>query len=495
MGKLFPDSLLAMNAFKMKREIRDPIYGYVHVNEFENEIIDTDEFQRLGRIFQMPTAMYVYPSASHTRKSHSLGVMYLAHKALLRILYRQSLPIRKKISPLFFEPFVLESSDKQQYDSLDQQLGNKWWDKKSPIETVECMRLAALLHDIGHAPFCHLFEDICSELSKDDASFQFSHEKMGIEIIKEKLASKFKSPFSTNDIIQVLSKNSNVPSFLHELIDGPYDVDKLDYLLRDSYHAGTREYGSIDFERIIDGFRVKDLRLLISKSAIGALMNSFSAVQYMYTNVYYHKTSRIIDHMISDALKLIPGFIRNIASDVNEFLKYDDFNFITEIKNNRTNSGDDDFKKAYGILKDVLNRKKSYALIFPYNLTLGIARDKSEELQKLKKDLEEMAEAEGLKVKIDFRARIRPVGIDFERLLEWLTHDNIFDEDDPISPTKNLEDVSKAYFKGLTRYQILFYIFVDRTQKDSGRFEYQINKIKSEAEQKLQELEKIEALG
>ncbi len=354
--RLFSKSILKMKEFEMKREIRDPLYNYIHINEFENDIIDTEEFQRLDRIFQMPTARFVYPSGTYTRKSHSLGVMYLANKAFLHILYSQCKDFHQ-ISPLFFEPIVRKDT-KAQLNLLDQQPLQDWWDKKTFTELIQCLRLAALLHDIGHAPFTHLFEDVCMELSEreKDSQFRFNHEEMSRKIIKERLADKFKDPINVDDIIQILSPpdESNAPRFLHEIIDGPYDCDKLDYLLRDSYHIGTKEYGSIDYERIIDGFRVNGLKLLVSKSAIGALMNSFNAIQSMYTNVYYHKTSRIFDFMISDALMLIPNYIRDMISSVNEFIGYDDFNFITEIKHRRNSSGKDKFKRS------LRNSKKSH---------------------------------------------------------------------------------------------------------------------------------------
>ncbi len=91
-----------------------------------------------------------------------------------------------------------------------------------------------------------------------------------------------------------------------------------------------------------------------------------------------------------------------------------------------------------------MNREKAYKSIYSHNITLGIVRDRETDFIQLKKDLEETAK--DLKIIVDFRARIRPVGINMESLRYWLIHDNIFDEDDPTSPTKNLEEISKAYF-------------------------------------------------
>jgi len=475
----------------MEREIRDPIYGYVTITGFENRIIDTAEFQRLDRIFQMPTARFVYPSGCYTRKSHSLGTMYLAHKALLRLIYRQSNEMCTKITSLYMDkPIRTGEAVDPALDRFDQDLGNSWWDGKSFVELIQCLRFAALLHDLGHAPFCHLFEAVCRELKKEDTSLDFDHENMGIKIIEERLADKFRTPFSCEDAKKILSKDSLVPLFLHELIDGPYDCDKLDYLQRDSYHTGTREYGSIDYERVINGFRVKEQKLLVSKSAVGALMNSFNAVQFMYQNVYYHKTSRIFDFMITDALLKIPDFIKQITSEVEEFVKYDDTNFVATIRRTRSRGGRDNFREAKRIINDVLWRKKNYSLIFTHPVTLRIATDCEEDLNALREDLEE---ATGdLKVRIDYMPEIRPVGIEPKGLLEWLTHPNLYDEE--TSSTKNLEDVNKSYFRSLTRYQIIFSIYGDREQLESGRFDYQRNRLKEMAQTKLEELEALEEL-
>lgn len=487
--RLSPGHILRNRNFRNVREIRDPIYGYVYVNGFENNIIDTPEFQRLDRIFQMSTAHFVYPSGHHTRKSHCLGTMHLASKAFLRLLYRQCHEMNSKICALFVEPIVAELDLDPGLDRLDQDLRNTWWNSKSFPELVQCLRLASLLHDIGHSPFPHILEDVCEELKKDDSSIEFSHEKMGLKIIEDKLAPKFKSPFSYSDAQNVLAKDSQVPDFLHELIDGPYDCDKLDYLRRDSYHCGTSEYGSIDYERIINGFRAKG-KLLVSKSAIGALMNSFKAVQFMYTNVYYHKTSRIFDFMISDALMSIPEFVKDMISEVNKFLKYDSFNFTQSIKRKRSTGTSDDFKKAREILRDVLNRKKNYALIYSHPITLRLVTRREEDLETLKEEI--VGISEGLEVKVDFSASIRPIGISLPGLLEWLTHDNIYDEED--SQTKNLEDVNRAYFRELTRYQILFYVFGNRKQLKSGKFEHQEGQIASHCDESIDQMEREEQL-
>jgi len=317
-GKLFPDEALKAESLRFKREIRDPIYGYIYITQLENEIIDTPEFQRLDRLYQTYATHHVYPSSTHTRKAHALGVMYLAHRALIRILRRQAPSFNLYIHPLYGEPCIVKGSI-EALDRLDIETGNPWWDGKNYIEIIQALRLAALLHDIGHAPFCHTFEDACNQLAEElgDPTLRFNHEEEGVKIVSERLAGKIEPYLPLDAVLEVMmGEKGKAPIFLHEIVDGPYDVDKLDYLNRDSYHAGTREYGSVDYERIIDGFRVREGKLLISKPAVGALIDSFIALQHMYTNVYYHRASRIFEFMIHDALSLMPEFLRSVISNV-----------------------------------------------------------------------------------------------------------------------------------------------------------------------------------
>ena len=114
----------------------------------------------------------------------------------------------------------------------------------------------------------------------------FHHEEMSRKIIEEKEDELGLKKFQAKEINEILDKNGNAPDFLKELINGPYDCDKLDYLMRDSYHVGAPEYGGIDTERIIDGFRVKDLHLCISSSALHAVMNSLLVLVF-YPSTHY----------------------------------------------------------------------------------------------------------------------------------------------------------------------------------------------------------------
>jgi HD superfamily phosphohydrolase len=261
-------------------------------------------------------------------------------------------------------------------------------------------------------------------------------------------------------------------------------------LNRDSYHAGTLEYGSVDHERIIDGFRVKDWRLLISKPAVGALLDSFIALQHMYANVYYHRTSRIFEFMIYDALSLMPELLRSIVSSPSELLNYDDLTLIVEVKHRRSLKGEDRYEEAYQIFRDVLDRRKRYATIYEHRLSLRTVSRREAELEKLKRNLEEAYR--DISLKVDYRAEIRPIGVDLTRLLSLIEAPMIMDEDR--GRTISLKEFSDASYRTLSRYQIIFHIFADRRKTLSGKYDGMLGEVKRETENELTRIEAEEGL-
>jgi len=487
-SRVTPSEIMEYNGFYFEREIRDPIYGYIYVTKIENDIIDTDEFQRLDRIYQTPSAHYVYPDATHTRKAHSLGVMHLAHRSLFNILYRQCPEIKERIHPLLSEPSIFKET--YEITKLDQEDYNAWWNSKSYIELLQIIRIAGLLHDIGHGPFSHIFESVCKSLHEKDKCDEFTHEDMSIRIIQERLSDKISNPLSCDDIIMLLSKSDKPPEeliFLKSLIDGPYDIDKLDYLSRDSYHSGAHEYGGIDYERIIKGFRVKDGRLLISRSSLGCVMDCFTAAQYMYTNVYYHKTSRIFDFMIFDALAMVPSFLQNLIEDLDYFLLVDDHNIILELKNKQhLNDVDNDYTGSYNLLKDVLNRKKRYKTIYEKMLTLSVVSEQEKQLTGLRESLE--TEFDDLHAKVDVTTQVKPIRVNPIELELWLRNPVILDTD---GSTKPLKEISWAYFSSLTKLQVLFRVLIDTSIIDDPRE----TELKEEAKKRINVIEERESMA
>lgn len=480
---------MKLQFLRFAREIRDPIYNYIHVTDIESEFIDTMEFQRLDRLSQTPTARFVYPNATHTRKAHSLGVMHLAYRAVLLLVCRQSLEFQKKVHSLYTAP-LKNLQTRPGLDNLDQYTDKSWWNDKTYVEILQCTRLAALLHDIGHGPFSHLFEEACDEISEDSKGFYFDHEEMSIKIIRARLKDKFRSPINLTDIISLLKKpKEGEPSwFLREIIDGPYDVDKLDYLNRDSYHSGAREYGLIDQDRIIDGFRIKGEKLLISESALDAVISSFSSLQHMYANVYYHKTSRIFDHMFLDAFRLIPDYLADIATDLDALTQQDDMTFLLGIKNRAlSGSAKSNYRKSWELINDILARKKRYKRIDTIRIPVGAASTNQEALEKLKVEMEKKYEK--LRLVMDI-GEIKGLRINPLRVYEWLTEPTIITDTDEQTP-KSLGEIAPLYYQSLRRYQLLIYLFVDVNKLKE---QYSIEQMKIEVRDRLNSFAEFRSL-
>jgi HD superfamily phosphohydrolase len=483
--------LRSIGTLRFTREIRDPIYGYIHITNFENDIIDSNIFQRLGRIHQMPTAHMAYPSGTYSRKTHSLGVMHLVHRAMLHILYLHSPGIQRRISPLFFGRPVVIKEDKDRYvQHLDQEIGSEWWDKKNLESIMQYSRIAALLHDIGHAPFSHTFEEASSFLFDERlVTRRFDHEAAGREVITSMAKDlKIKEPFDQEQVVDLLTEKGKSPAFIRDIISGPFDCDKLDYLMRDAHHLGTPEYGNIDCERIIDGMRVKESKLCISSSSLHALMNSFRAIQSMYTAIYYHRTSRIFDFMIQDALCQIPDLVEEISTSVKNLVKYDDSSIICEIRkrSRRRNETAKNYREAYMFLENVLERKKKYKCIleYPVMFPIGMERDAEAQLEEIKPIITDRLSFHGSTLRVDFRPTIRPIGIDLHNIRDWLRSKVIYAEDGEL---RSLREISKAYHDELCQYIIILRVFIDRESYETyeNTIKERMSDIKDEIVSKL----------
>ena len=246
-------------ALKYVGEITDPIHKNIKFTHVEKEIIDTDIFQRLRRIRQLAGAHLVYPGALHSRFEHSLGSMFLAGMA-----------------------------------------GQTLFDKGyfTDIDLIQQLRLAALLHDVGHGPYSHLFEEILKD-SKNS-----SHENLGERIILEtKISDIVKQNGYNPATISSLSFGKHNLGFLNEVISGGLSVDLMDYLPRDSYFSGT-EYGKVDYFRIINSLEVSSSKVLgINKSALYSYESMLISRYQMFKSVYFHKTVRSGEVMILHSMK------------------------------------------------------------------------------------------------------------------------------------------------------------------------------------------------
>lgn len=289
-------------------EITDPIHRYIRFTELEREIIDTPVFQRLRKIRQLAGAHLVYPSAQHTRFEHSLGTMHLAGLAGQTLL------------------------DKGYIEKKDQ---------------LEGLRLAALLHDIGHGPFSHLFEEVLIGRGMSTSS----HENMGKKIIRETIIKdKLEKYGYDSDSICNLSFGESPFMFYNEIIAGGLSSDIMDYLPRDSFFTGV-EYGKIDYYRLISSFEVlSNGHLGINKSAINSLESMLISRFQMFKAVYFHKTVRSAEVMLLHSLLLADRQLNFSDLSVDEYIEYTDdktIDIILSLKNN---------DRAVKLAKDYKNR-------------------------------------------------------------------------------------------------------------------------------------------
>lgn len=282
--------------------IRDPIYGFVEVPRILRPLLDAPEVQRLRWVSQLPLEQMVYPSAQHSRFEHSLGVMYLSMIVA---------------NTLLLDPISRERIVQSLKEDLKEELKKE---RGLPEDWEEYFVLSAgimgLLHDVGHAPFSHTFEEALRRLPRE--KFFFHHETLSFVLAKKLLSVYTPQPKLSSEgwelfkdsILYALNKEKSfteipfVARILRSIVDGPIDTDKGDYLLRDAYHCGV-SYGIYDAERLWRFIRLSsDFTLGVHpKGAIEAWTLRFARYK-MFQNVYWHHVRDITDELLVDALKL-----------------------------------------------------------------------------------------------------------------------------------------------------------------------------------------------
>lgn len=241
-------------------EIKDPVHGYVYITEQEKAVIDSYPMQRLRRLRQLAGSEYVYPGANHTRFEHCLGVMFLAGQVLV----------------------------------------NPHISKVATEEEVDMCRLSALLHDCGHGPFSHVFEHL---LLKD---LDKTHEDITSWIIeKSEVADKLsKMGYSPKEVgaLAVGKLHKKNRAFLDQIISSAVDVDKQDFIVRDTYHTGA-EYGFIDVYRLIHALDLLGENLAVELGALSALEAFVIARIESFKSIYFHRVGRAAQIMLASAME------------------------------------------------------------------------------------------------------------------------------------------------------------------------------------------------
>ena len=260
-----------------RKIINDPVFGFINIPKgLLYDIVRHPLLQRLTRIKQVGLSSVVYPGAQHTRFQHSLGAFYLMSEAITQLASKGN--------------FIFDSE-------------------------AEAVQAAILLHDIGHGPFSHVLEDTIVK--------GIPHEEISL-MLMERMNKEMNGQLSL--AIQIF-KDEYPKRFLHQLVSGQLDMDRLDYLRRDSFYTGVTE-GNIGSARIIKMLDVADDRLVIESKGIYSIENFLMALRLMYWQVYLHKTSVAYEKMLISTLlrakELASQGIELFASPALHFFLYND---------------------------------------------------------------------------------------------------------------------------------------------------------------------------
>ena len=332
--------------------IADPIHQYILYTRpdgapgeaTEQDLIDSAWMQRLRRVPQLQSARWVFPAAEHSRFQHSLGAMHLAGR------FAQQ----------------LHASLKAEFS-----------DGPSAPLFEELLRMAGLLHDVGHGPFGHFFDDNFL------VDFDLTHELLGQRIIREELADTLRglrrSPngaFNADEridpewICYLMGKSYTHPleshpkwlPFLKPLLSGVFTADNMDYVLRDSYMCGVA-VGPIDIERIIYYSFFSEKGLTLDRSGLQAFTMFLNARFYMYTNVYYHRTTRGIDLHLKEIFQETMGIIfpYDLRKDLHPYLHLTEWTLLEDV--GRWHDSDDAKRRELGAeWRHVLDRKLKWRM-------------------------------------------------------------------------------------------------------------------------------------
>ena len=262
-----------------RKIINDPVFGFINIPKgLLYDVVTHPIIQRLTRIKQLGLSSFVYPGAQHTRFQHSLGAFYLMSEAINTL----------------------------------RQKGNFIFDSEA-----EAVQAAILMHDIGHGPFSHVLEHTLVK--------GINHEEISL-MLMERMNQEMKGQLTL--AIQIF-KDEYPKKFLHQLISSQLDMDRLDYLRRDSFYTGVTE-GNIGSARIIKMLNVKDDHLVVDSKGIYSIENYLMARRLMYWQVYLHKTSVAAEKMLVSALsrakELASKGIDLFASPALRFFLYNDIN-------------------------------------------------------------------------------------------------------------------------------------------------------------------------
>lgn len=353
------------------RVVLDPIYGLVKLYEFELLIINLKMFQRLRRLLQAQGASYVYPSAVHSRLSHSIGALHIA------TVYADSIS-----------------------------------ETRADLRRRELLRLAALLHDVGHGIFSHCYDEIVYPhvFQGQESGHDAQRHRIVLEYMPDKLQEAFnrldaprrdrikhelrtwgflaKEQELTKEVLgSILSEVHGIwggeedNSVDFNIIQGPLGADRMDFLLRDAYFAGT-PFGKVDYQRIIHFASIETgdkgiARLCYQRKTFDSIIAFLLSKFLMYFTVYYHKTTRAADRMVKELLEMarVPLGLVERTRNLDQFQDIDETRFFEEVSQK--------VYPAQEIVNDLFNRRLFKVVDeFPYTHDYSQSSVTSEQLEK-----------------------------------------------------------------------------------------------------------------
>lgn len=276
------------------KRIFDPIAHFIELDAGETALLDLPVLQRLRRLRQVGLAYLAYPSAEHTRFSHALGALAMGERALEAI---------RRHSPEYFS-------------------GEADFARQRKL-----LRVALLLHDIGHGPFSHACEAVlgCEHESRTEAI-------LGLARVHAAIGNAGVDPAA---VLELIRGDRGAPPVLKELVSGPnLDCDRMDYLLRDSYFTGVVN-GRYDVEQLIASLRIYNVdgapALGVDGRGVVALESFVLARYMMFASVYFHHTTRMFERVLQDALRSLWPNPRAL-DDIQEYLAWDDFRVLDALR-------------------------------------------------------------------------------------------------------------------------------------------------------------------
>ncbi|MFZ9519737.1 MAG: HD domain-containing protein [Silvanigrellaceae bacterium] len=388
-------------------KVRDPLHDTISFTLIEKRVIDTAEFQRMRRIQQTAFIKYVFPGATHTRFVHALGVMHMAGVLLNSLISNQERILAALNESLSQLPHTVQKSHsltELHHGNLSDTRQALQWLKHG--EVAQILRLAALLHDVGHAPFSHSLERFMPswrELEQSLATLglpKYLMEAFGKKIDKQKqkhpqaIESRVRHEIYTlmivarifsgqdellefglgQDVCAILDldvqanpggilQQSGLQSLLHEVVSGEIDVDRMDYLLRDSRECGV-VYGLFDAGRILDSAcfykdeSTSNFHLAIRRSGVAAFEDYLRARWSMYQQVYFHKTATACEAMLEAIHKTLNRF--SLPLELDQFLELDDSSFYSYAQKHVSNGRE----RGIELLADLLFGRKLWKRVY-----------------------------------------------------------------------------------------------------------------------------------